>query len=1538
MRNRLTFPSAGTETKYVWDKHSLNNNGIYKWDRYNIDTTVDYFWDKYTIKQKVYKWFKYNIVNGEIAECVGQVESYNENAYPSNGEQDGYWYMKIQKDPEYNYIYDKFTIKDTHYWTRQKTLKNTAINTYEYGDDNVYFYTNENPYPLKTYDIETEIPNDWLNISSDTRIKIFGFDRNGHYIYGTNQFCYCTYSNYSIKELYENYFLNRNNNDGYINLYTSWVIGFSIGEKTYTWRQNNTQKTAPELKITYENDKYNITFRGATITGIPVADFFNTGLFANYGIGYERTYKYYHNFNISAPIYSSYSPAELPTITVNDDTKYFDRIKKAWEEQFIFPGCRTFDMIESLETAHMYWPVSAPQEIDGEKLDPTAPIEDVYSDISDKYQEGFYNGYYYTYIGMVTVKDRYLGKVYTLTEDYPQNGILDGYWYVINNDLEEVNTYYWDKYMVVRDGPYYKYKEYEIYPYKWFGTTDYKQLYLNYTASNPITFTYLPMNVTLLDGRETNPTWESIRLFRKDMSYVDMNGEEFWNTYNSVKLLTTEFIGVSTLDDSKISTLYFPDKPALYFNTSTACERSNFYPSGAVWYTIADFDSAFSNYTSGDYENYLSANVLGITEISNDNTVPITNAIKVNFETANKKVVYGYRNDYPISGGLVDNYYYWLDTTYEQDEIDFSHYSIITATSQDIYPDGGIYNQHYYEYLEYSLLESVGEFIEGIISNDPLTYPDDGALNDFYYIKRNASTIYVWNKYNEENGTNLGIVYSNQYDKYPSNGAQDGYWYISKPWIDTELFELGDFIEQISDKENIYPINGAYGDYWYVFSHSTTTVIPTDLIDKPTAEMINTYPKDGRAGKYWYVYTGYENNGPYKSKWIQQVETNEENTYPQDGINGYYWYTFNKSYEGYKLQIEDSQIRGGIEYKHNVNPEEDYTIGCVASAEIEFDYDNRNGDVEQYLNEEYCDYYTWQPNDNDWRLVGRFYLDNVNHNRKLVNIKAFDAIGAKCEKFVDEFIANYTFPTTLEDFFGALCAELGVTGSIDTGLVNAGFSFGDNFEAINITGRQLLQYIAEMSCGFIKTKPDDTIILTTYKTKELDLTNSQYTKTSIANYSVDKVEGLTVRTTDDDYGVSAGSKEGNRYIIENNPLFYAQSDNEIQAPVNNIYNQLKGITYTPADIELLQDFGIECGDIITLNGKTFYVMEKELSASGCKLKCFGNKVRAKQESGINSDIVALRGKTNELYRDLEMTKSTLTDTSKGLQSQITQTAEEINLRVTNEVAGLESEISQTAEQIGLRVTNEVSGLESKITQTADSITSTVTDEINEAKSEIKQTTDSISLQVDSQGALVAQLVLDVNGINARGYVTFTDLAGTGTTVINGSNITTGTISADRINMTGAISWGDLDEDCKDTIASYAGADGDDADVPDYIHNTYIDATRIVSPTIQGGTLSAGTTADGYMKLSSTGLNFHSSEKAICGIGYYSGNKELPYIVLGAGVDDYGTDKGMIKKYTNGIWIGDGDGLEGNSPTGTGIFINFNTGAIQKYVNGSASAL
>ena len=105
---------------------------------------------------------------------------------------------------------------------------------------------------------------------------------------------------------------------------------------------------------------------------------------------------------------------------------------------------------------------------------------------------------------------------------------------------------------------------------------------------------------------------------------------------------------------------------------------------------------------------------------------------------------------------------------------------------------------------------------------------------------------------------------------------------------------------------------------------------------------------------------------------------------------------------------------------------------------------------------------------------------------------------------------------------------------------------------------------------------------------------------------------------------------------------------------------------------------------------TTYVMSKEITPSGVKLKCVGNKKRVVTGEEVNSDIIALRGKTNELIRDLEKTQSTLTDRTAELQSQITQTAKDLTASFTAKdaelKADLQSQISVSATQIRSEIT------------------------------------------------------------------------------------------------------------------------------------------------------------------------------------------------------------------------------------------------------------
>lgn len=153
----------------------------------------------------------------------------------------------------------------------------------------------------------------------------------------------------------------------------------------------------------------------------------------------------------------------------------------------------------------------------------------------------------------------------------------------------------------------------------------------------------------------------------------------------------------------------------------------------------------------------------------------------------------------------------------------------------------------------------------------------------------------------------------------------------------------------------------------------------------------------------------------------------------------------------------------------------------------------------------------------------------------------------------------------------------------------------------------------------------------------------------------------------------------NRYVITNNPILYADTTSQIQNQVNNIYSQLSSISYTPGTITMLDDLGINCGDIIEANGNTFYVMKKSISSSGVVLECVGSQERD-ETSSLNSDIRALRGKSVSLKRDIESFQQTYTDDYAGLQSMISQTAGEIRSEISS-TDGRVNTISQTLDGV-----------------------------------------------------------------------------------------------------------------------------------------------------------------------------------------------------------------------------------------------------------------
>ena len=152
----------------------------------------------------------------------------------------------------------------------------------------------------------------------------------------------------------------------------------------------------------------------------------------------------------------------------------------------------------------------------------------------------------------------------------------------------------------------------------------------------------------------------------------------------------------------------------------------------------------------------------------------------------------------------------------------------------------------------------------------------------------------------------------------------------------------------------------------------------------------------------------------------------------------------------------------------------------------------------------------------------------------------------------------------------------------------------------------------------------------------------------------------------------------------------------------------------------------------------------------------------------------------------------------------------------------------------------------------DNITSRVdatekdVDGVRGSVSEISQRADSISSTVTDLSGKYTELKQTVDGIDVTGKVSFYDLRTTGATVINGSNITTGTIDTNRVNIKGGTTK-------KIVIANdnYCVYDGSETDVNRKVFmgfrtNTATNVPSVmlgyngINPTVDGAVVSGGT--------------------------------------------------------------------------------------------------
>lgn len=170
-----------------------------------------------------------------------------------------------------------------------------------------------------------------------------------------------------------------------------------------------------------------------------------------------------------------------------------------------------------------------------------------------------------------------------------------------------------------------------------------------------------------------------------------------------------------------------------------------------------------------------------------------------------------------------------------------------------------------------------------------------------------------------------------------------------------------------------------------------------------------------------------------------------------------------------------------------------------------------------------------------------------------------------------------------------------------------------------------------------------------------------------------------------------------------------------------------------------------------------------------------------------------------------------------------KTEGETTKNFNHQIAQTRSLISKTSEEILLQVESEINGLSSSFSVQLQSITGRI-DGLDGDFAEMSLTLDGLTV-TDSTGKTV------ING----------SMIQTSNLYVNAANIN-GTLTANQINLTGAITWVDLDSGVQGDINEAVNTANDaydlayDNQLPSYIKSTYISSTEVRSPTISGGTI------------------------------------------------------------------------------------------------------
>ena len=362
-----------------------------------------------------------------------------------------------------------------------------------------------------------------------------------------------------------------------------------------------------------------------------------------------------------------------------------------------------------------------------------------------------------------------------------------------------------------------------------------------------------------------------------------------------------------------------------------------------------------------------------------------------------------------------------------------------------------------------------------------------------------------------------------------------------------------------------------------------------------------------------------------------------------------------------------------------VNSGQEFTIGSAFSDYIEAEIWADPGGSLQITAGDALTLYR-QDDAGNRTKVGVFYAEKPTRTkRNSYKITAYDNMSKLDADFSGWLRANQAqFPKTIWQLVQLACQRAGVTLASSSLPINGSYSV-QAFYADDLTCRQIISWAAEAAGCYAHMNADGKLQFLTYTDKRSTAkitpdgasNSTVYYADSLSyeDYTVKAIEKVQIRQSDSDVGViyPDSTTATNTYAVQGNLLLTTGTEANLKSVVQNLYNVLKNVTYTPCKVSVPSSSGLACGQIVHVKdarGREFdtYLMSATISSGKASFESVGSASR-ESSSAVNSQSYKnLTGKMLEIKTSvdgLEVKASDLTGKYTDLKATVDGLSSEV---------------------------------------------------------------------------------------------------------------------------------------------------------------------------------------------------------------------------------------------------------------------------------------